>query len=118
MDQQTAHTNLSKNGVVRVIKSILSIFYNEQSGPGVARHQGLTCATGKYILFADDDDLINWKNVGLALRKVERVINKRTYTFVVIESESQIRTRYDLEIFKNTKDNILKNFSVIKLTRL
>lgn len=88
------------------------IFYNEQSGPGVARHQGLKCATGKYILFSDDDDIINWKNVALALCEVEKGEKQKNVYFcqASIESESQIRTRYDLEIFKNTKDNILKNF--------
>ena len=63
-------------------------------------------------MFADDDDIINSANLALVLKNitVSNELKDVYFCDASIESDSQTRPRYDLEILKGSRDSILKLF--------
>ena len=62
-------------------------------------------------MFADDDDIINSANLALVLNiTVSNELKDVYFCDASIESDSQTRPRYDLEILKGSRDSILKSY--------
>ena len=88
---------------------------NEKTiGPGLARNLGIKYSSGQYIYFLDSDDFLKRQT----LLKLKKIIDKNKKVdlicngYKVFDKKKNMKkiTRFDLDLLKENKDSILKNF--------